>query len=255
MELLRNASVFIIGSLWGSFFYTLALRYVSGKMKENPRNALFSRSQCPRCGGVINPLFLFPLAGYIILRGKCGKCGSLISPLYPAAEIIGGTLLLLMVTTSGISFMTFNIFLIMATALAITVIDIRTLTIPDSLLAVLLVLSVYPIVMNESFFDNLKGLALMFVFFTVILLVFPGSFGGGDVKFASVIGLMMGLELSLVVLETALVTGAVSGIVYAVATRKGFRSKMAFGPFLALGVIVAFFFGKDIILLYFRFIY
>jgi leader peptidase (prepilin peptidase)/N-methyltransferase len=90
----------------------------------------------------------------------------------------------------------------------------------------------------------------MFAFFALILLAFPGGFGGGDLKFASAIGLFCGWELSIVAVEAALISGAVAGAAYAAITRKGLRIRFPFAPFLALGFGVAVLYGRDIILLY-----
>jgi len=68
-------------------------------------------------------------------------------------------------------------------------------------------------------------------------------------------GFLLGFEFSIVALETALITGSVIGIFYALKTKSGLRIKFPFAPFLAAGLVVAFFFGRDILLLYYRVIY
>jgi leader peptidase (prepilin peptidase)/N-methyltransferase len=77
------------------------------------------------------------------------------------------------------------------------------------------------------------------------MLLFPGGFGGGDLKYAAAIGFFIGWELSIVAVETALVTGALAGTVYALLTRKGLRIRFPFAPFLALGFAVAVLYGRD----------
>jgi len=253
MEISLSVFIFFFGALWGSFFYTLSLRYANGSMAAHPFRALFSSSRCPSCAEKISPLYLVPLLGFLALRGKCKNCGASISWIYPAAEISSGLLLLFMTQTMGFYPGTMFTFMLIQTAAAISIVDVKTLTIPDSLIALFLILSLYPMILHNTFRDSLYGLILMSLFFMVILLIFPGSFGGGDVKFSAMIGLYSGLELSLVVLETALITGALAGVFYAVITKKGFRSKIPFGPFLALGLVVSILYGRDIILIYYRF--
>ncbi|MFC1669792.1 prepilin peptidase [Spirochaetota bacterium] len=244
--------LFFIGALWGSFFYTLALRYADGSLKENVLKALFSSSKCPLCKERINPLYLVPFLGFIIQKGKCKKCGGRISILYPAFEILFGIILLLIIIEYGLSLYSINIFFLVCVALTISIIDIKTLIIPGSLVITFGILSIYPVIYNFTFLNNLYGFLLMFLFFIIILLIFPGAFGGGDVKFASVIGLLFGLEYSIVVLETALISGALVGTIYALKTKKSFRTKIPFGPFLAFGIIIAFLYGREIILIYSR---
>jgi len=246
---------FIFGAFWGSFFYTLALRFADGRIKKHPGRALFSRSKCPSCGMDINPLFMAPILGYIILKGKCRKCGAKISPLYPIIEVLYGFLAVLFILKLGVTIYAFNIYLLAGIALCISIIDIKALIIPDSLVIAFVVLSLYPIVLNYNIKDNLFGMLALFIIFLVILLIFPGSFGGGDVKFGAAIGLLSGLEMSIVVLEVSLVLGAIIGALYALMTKKSLKTKIPFAPFLALGLIVSLLYGRDILLVYYRILY
>ena len=247
--------IFFFGTIWGSFFYTLSIRYINGSFNDDKYNALFSRSNCPECGTKINPLYLIPIFGYLILKGRCGSCKARISLLYPFFEIIYGLLLLLITSIHGVNPYAFCIFIIIGIGITISLIDLKTLLIPNSLLLVFSICSVYPVIINKSFLDNLYGMLFMALFFIIILLIFPGSFGGGDVKFAALIGLLMGLELSILTLETALVSGSVAGIIYAVKTKSGFKSKIPFGPFLTFGFIVSIIYGREIVLVYYRILF
>ncbi len=252
MKILLYSSIFLFGALWGSFFYTLALRFAAGLIDKDPFHALMSSSRCPSCNEKINKFFLIPIIGFIILRGKCKHCRSNIPVSYPFYETVFGLLLILLTLKYGIDLYSFNIFLLLSVVITIAIIDLKTFTIPDSLLILFVIFSIYPIIMNYSFKDNLYGFVLMFLFFTTVLFIFPGSFGGGDVKFASAIGLLLGLQYSIVALETALITGTISGIIYALGTGKTLKAKIPFGPFLAAGLFVALFYGREIVLIYFK---
>jgi len=244
--------IFISGAAFGSFFCTLAVRYSRGMFRENPMGALVEPSRCISCGHRINPVSLIPVLGYLLLLGKCRHCGARISPLYPATEILCGGLSLAITTRYGMNLYSAHVFLLCCVAVSVSIIDLSLLMIPDSFVIAFLVLSVYPIIQSGSVRDNLLGLALLAGFFLAVLLIFPGSFGGGDLKFASAIGLLFGLELSIVVLETALISGAVTGAAYALISKKGLRTKIPFAPFLAAGIVTAFLWGRDIVLLYYR---
>jgi prepilin signal peptidase PulO-like enzyme (type II secretory pathway) len=246
---------FIIGTLCGSFFYTLALRYADGRIREHPFQALFSRSQCPSCNIDINPLFLAPILGYVILKGKCKNCGTRISPLYPASEIIYGAIAALFSWELGITVYTISLYLLASIAICISIVDLKALIIPDSLVVVFILLSVYPILINYNFRDNLFGMIALFIIFLTILLIFPGSFGGGDVKFGAAIGLFSGLEMSIVVLEISLVSGAIIGTIYALTKRKSMKTKIPFAPFLTAGLIISMLYGREILLVYYRILY
>jgi prepilin signal peptidase PulO-like enzyme (type II secretory pathway) len=246
---------FFIGTFSGSFFYTLALRYASGELRETKVRALFSRSKCPSCRSAISPLYLVPVLGYLILRGRCRKCGARISICYPAMELAYGGLAALFAWKIGINAYGINVYLLAGTAVCIAAVDMKTLTIPNSLVILFITLSAYPVILNYRISDNLFGLLLLFAVFVVILLIFPGSFGTGDLKLASAIGFLSGFELSIVVLEISLVTGAVAGIAYSLITRQSLRIKIPFAPFLAAGLVFSLLYGREILLVYYRVFY
>ena len=246
---------FIAGTFFGSFFYTLALRYADGQMRENPVKALFSRSRCRSCNNTIKPIFLIPIVGYLLLKGKCRNCGVKISFIYPMMEIMYGLLAVLFTWRLGFSIYNVNLFILAGITICITITDIKSLIIPDSLVIAFAVFSIYPIVINYNIMDNILGLITLFAFFIVILLIFPGAFGGGDLKLGSAIGLLMGFEMSILVLEVSLVSGALIGIIYAFKTGKDLKTKIPFAPFLTLGLVIAMLYGRDILLVYYRILY
>jgi prepilin signal peptidase PulO-like enzyme (type II secretory pathway) len=251
-EIIPVLASFFVGTFFGSFFYTLALRYASGEIQKKTLPALFSRSRCPACKNAIHPLYLVPLFGYLALKGRCGKCGAKISYAYPLWEILYGSLSALFAWKFGITAYCLAVYLLAGTAICISIVDVKTLTIPDSLVIVMTVLSIYPIVINCDIKDNIFGLLTLFAVFVIILLVFPGSFGAGDLKLASTIGLVSGFELSIMILEISLVTGAVTGIFYALITQQSLKTKIPFAPFLAAGLIVSLVYGRELLLVYYR---
>ena len=178
------------------------------------------------------------------MRGK-------ISKIYPLMEIFFGALSCLVYLKLGFGLYSVIIFLIFGISISISVIDLKTLTIPNSLIGVFFALSIYPVILNSNIKDNVFGFLLMGGFFTVVLLLFPGSFGGGDVKFAALIGILLGFELSIVALESALISGSLTGLVYALRSKRGFKIKMPFAPFLSTGVFISLMYGRDILLIYY----
>jgi prepilin signal peptidase PulO-like enzyme (type II secretory pathway) len=252
---INNYLVFIAGTFWGSFLYTLALRYARGDFRENVFQAMVSSSKCPGCGQKINIFFLLPLLGYFFTKRRCPACSQKISWEYPFWEITTGLLSVLVVLEYGYKIYALNILFLVSSAIVITIIDLKTLTISRFFMALFLLFSIYPVLLNESLKYNLYGLLLMFLFFLVILFLFPGSFGGGDLKLASLIGLLLGFKLSLVALEISLISGALGGIAYAFWKKKGLKLKIAFAPFLTLGMLVALFYGEEIILVYYRVVF
>lgn len=250
IDILYYSAAFLFGAVWGSFFHTLSVRILNEEFKKNIRDALAKPSSCPRCQKKIKPLYLIPLAGYLLQRGRCSECGMKISSEYPLSEILYGLMMAAVIYKFGISFYSLSTFLLISVSMAISYIDTKSMTVPNFLVVIFLIISVYPIAAGENYLDSLFGMVLMFLIFFFVMLIFPGSFGGGDIKFASAIGLVSGFEMSVVVLEIALITGAIFGIIYALASKKGFRIQIPFAPFLSAGFICSIFFGRELVLLY-----
>jgi len=94
-----------------------------------------------------------------------------------------------------------------------------------------------------DFLSHLAAGAALGGFFFLFGTIFAGSFGMGDAK----LGFLIGLALGSKTLGAALIAfaGLLVAALYVLATRGTFARKDAipFGPFLALGGIVAFFLG------------
>ncbi len=221
-------------------------------MEKDPIKALAGRSACPSCGGRVPVLYLVPVAGYIFTRGRCSSCGVMVSPIYPAMEILYGLLAVLFVMYRGADLLAFSYYLIAAVSVTIAIVDIKTMKIPISLIAVFLFLSIYPVISKGDYIGSLWGFLLLVLFFLVIMFIFPGSFGGGDLKFYAAAGILMGLEMSIVLLEVSLVIGALFGVAYGIKNGKNFRVRIPFAPFIAAGIIITLLFGDTIVLFYYK---
>lgn len=224
-------------------------------MKENPFKALFSRSECQSCGKSISALYLIPLIGFIISRGKCAVCGNRISFIYPAMEVLYGALAVMVARFHGTDLLSLFIYLIAAVSVTIAIVDIKTMLVPLSLNILLFVLSLYPVIIRSNYIDSLYGFLFLTLFFLIIMFVFPGAFGGGDLKLYAAAGFLLGLEMSIVLLEVSLITGALFGGIWGASKGWSFRIRIPFAPFIAAGIIITLLFGDTIILFYYRSIY
>ncbi len=79
-------------------------------------------------------------------------------------------------------------------------------------------------------------------FFFLLALLWPGGMGMGDVKLAFFMGALLGVVV-LVALFLAFLVGAVVGLALILAKRKGRKSALPFGPFLALGTVIGMLYG------------
>jgi len=81
--------IFIIGTLFGSFF-TLAVYRIPIK-----QSIMHGRSYCPKCNHRLEFLDLIPVLSYIFLGGKCRYCKEKIRARYISLEILSGISFLL----------------------------------------------------------------------------------------------------------------------------------------------------------------
>ena len=71
--------------------------------------------------------------------------------------------------------------------------------------------------------------------------------GLGDVKYALFAGAFLGLSQALVWLFLAFLTGAAVGAILILLGKTRLKSKIAFGPFLALSFVLTAFYGDQIL--------
>lgn len=90
MEVFFYIIIFIIGTLFGSF-YTLAVYRIPKR-----QDIVHTHSYCPNCNHKLGLLDLFPVFSYIFLRGRCRYCKEKIRPRYLILEILSGILFVLL---------------------------------------------------------------------------------------------------------------------------------------------------------------
>ena len=161
----------------------------------------------------------------------------------------------------GSSWVVLPYLVVFAALLAVSVVDVRELRIPDRIVFPSLGLALALVVVislaegaPRAVVNALVGAALYFVLLLVPHLVYPKGMGFGDVK----LGLVMGLALGWVFLDVAdsislvlwalligSLLGVVGGVAVAVARRR--RGAFPFGPALAASCVVAVAFSGDLV--------
>lgn len=103
MEIIIYLTIFIIGTLLGSFF-SLAIYRIPLK-----QDITHKRSYCPKCNHRLGFWDMIPILSYIFLGGKCRYCKEKIRPRYICLEIFSGILFLLFALSSKIN--VYNIYI------------------------------------------------------------------------------------------------------------------------------------------------
>ena len=95
-----------------------------------------------------------------------------------------------------------------------------------------------------SLMDRVLGMVTAILFFMAIHMVKPGAFGGGDVKLAGVMGLIVGPTMMVVLLFAAIFAAGIYIVILWGMKKKGEKQEIAFGPFLCIGFLVVVWYGE-----------
>jgi leader peptidase (prepilin peptidase)/N-methyltransferase len=234
----------ILGAIFGSFFNVVAHRLPRGESLSKPR------SRCPSCGTQIRALDNVPVLSWLALRGRCRGCAAPISPRYPLVEAGTAALCALVVLVVGANREAVVGVVLVLLLVPITLIDLETQRIPNVLtysgavLAVALVAGLEPGALTE----HLIAGAAAGLFLFVAWFAYPSGMGLGDVKLALVLGLFLGRAVAPAMM-VALVSGTLVGaaVMARVGVERGRKTKVPFGPFLALGGLVGVLAGDALV--------
>ena len=232
------------GLLVGSFLNVVAHRLPRGESLAHPP------SRCPGCGAGVRPYDNVPVLSWLLLRGACRDCRAPISARYPLVEAATALLLALVALVHGLSPQTALGLVLVALLVPITLIDLderiipNRLTGPGALAAIGLLAALEPGALPEHLAAG-AGAAL---FFGLAAVARPGGMGMGDVKLAGMLGLFLGASVAFALL-VALVAGTVVGvaIMARLGAAAGRKTAVPFGPFLALGGVVALLAGAPVL--------
>jgi leader peptidase (prepilin peptidase) / N-methyltransferase len=240
----------LYGLALGSFFNVVGLRVPISKSIVKPR------SSCPNCHHTLGPLELIPVLSYLLQRGKCRQCKVGISPLYPIIELITGLLFMSAPFIMGWTSELWIAWSLISLLVIITVSDLAYTLIPDKIL--LFFTAVFFIerflIPLEPWWDSLLGATIGFSLLLIISIISKGGMGGGDIKLYAVIGFAVGTKLMLLSFFIATLIGAIFGIIGILLRLLERKKPVPFGPFIAIGTLLAYFYGNIIIENYLRII-
>jgi leader peptidase (prepilin peptidase)/N-methyltransferase len=237
----------VLGAIFGSFLNVVVYRLPRHESVVSPP------SHCPSCGTPVRPYDNIPILSWMLLRGHCRGCGEPISVRYPLVEALTAALCVGAVLThtsdAGIALSVALILLVVPAAL----IDLEHRIIPNKItgLGAVLALAIGLALDPAGEPERLIAAAAAGGFLLVAALAYPAGMGMGDVKLAGMMGLFLGASVAPALL-VALLSGVTLGFV--VIARKGAqagrRTAIPFGPFLALGALVAVFVGHPLVDVY-----
>lgn len=222
-----------------------------------PYNLWLPRSSCPHCGHGIRWYENVPLLSYVWLRGRCSSCGAAIGRRYPLVEAASGLLAGYATWHFGLDAQALAAIALLWALLALTVIDLDTHLLPDRITQPLLWVGL--LVNWQGLFvpleDALLGacagyLVLWLVYHAFKLVTGKEGMGHGDFKLLAALGAWLGWQMLPLVILVSSLLGAVAGIALIALAGHDRARPIPFGPWLALGGLIALFWGGDILRLY-----
>ncbi len=246
-------SVFILGTIIGSFLTVCVYRIPNGRSIVTPRSA------CLVCGKQISWYDNVPLLSFLFLKGQCRDCKSSIAPRYPVIELVNGLGYLLVVWRFGLAWTTVVYAGLFSVFWVVTWIDWDHKIIPDviTLPGIVIGFLCGSLLLPTGWVNSLLGIVVGGGILLTLAWISPYVFGkegmgGGDIKFLAMVGAFLGWQQAFITLMVASVFGAVIGIVLLTLKVMEKGQYIPFGPYLALGALIAMLWGIDLWQWYFR---
>lgn len=241
----------VFGLVIGSFLNVVVWRVPRGESIVRPPSA------CPRCGHPIRWYDNIPVVSWLVLRARCRDCDEPISARYPLVEAgtgLGFAVLAWAGLADAAPIAALPLLLVFAAySIALALIDLDHRLLPDRIVlpayVVFAALVVLASAITGDWWAALRALvagAVLFAFFLIVALVYPAGMGGGDIKLAGLLGLVLGWfgwRQVVVGAFAGFLIGAVVGIITMIARRSGRKTAIPFGPSLLAGAWVGVFAG------------
>jgi leader peptidase (prepilin peptidase) / N-methyltransferase len=234
----------ILGAIIGSFLNVVAYRLPRSKSLVTPG------SQCPGCDTPIKAYDNVPVLGWLLLRGRCRTCRAAISPRYPAVEALTAALAVAVILVEHSTVDKVLGLVLVGILVPVALIDLECqiipnkITAPAAIFAIAIGLALKPSGVPEQLIAGVGAAAFLLVF----VVAYPRGMGMGDVKLAGVLGLFLGREVGVAIFVAVVAGTLVGGAVMArLGVQRGRKTKVPFGPFLALGGVVALLAGPAIV--------
>ncbi len=206
------------------------------------------RSHCDKCGKELRAFELIPIISFCILRGKCSECKMRIPFESTAIEIttaLLGTSCLLMY---GVTLRGFVYCIVTCILIEIAVLDFRTMEISDVAVVLIGIAGIALMVQSGEYISSLIGMVCVSVPFLIMSLC--KVMGMGDVKLMAAVGILLGYKGVLVAAFFGIIIGCVAAIFMKILNQKGWKSEIAFGPYLCAGTFLSMMFGQQLLSMY-----
>lgn len=227
----------------GSFLNVVAARLPEGRSLVSPP------SSCRSCGAEVAWRDNVPVLSYLLLRGRCRSCAAPIGARYVAVEVGTALLVAACFLAFGLSADAFVAAFFVSALVVLSAIDAERRILPDRIVlpAAAAVLAAQVALHPDRALEWVLAALGASLFLFLALLAYPKGMGMGDVKLCLLLGAMLGKAV-----VVALMLGMLAALVpaFVLVARHGAAARkmgIPFGPFLALGAVVALFLGDRLL--------
>lgn len=259
--LIIDLLILVLGIVFGSFLNVCIYRL------PNHESIVYSPSHCVSCGKRLVVADLVPVFSYLFLHGRCRHCGVRFSARYMLVELLTGFLFLWSFCVAGLGPELIRVLVFLSFLLVIAFIDYDHQLILDKVLFWFAGAGVFIHILlfnwkfllgslglkNDFFIIHLAWWDMLFAalgaggFLLLVAVLSGGGMGGGDIKFAAVLGLWLGWKLTFVAMLLAFIIGGITGSFLLFLKIKGRKDYIPFGPFLAIGGYISILYGNAIV--------
>jgi leader peptidase (prepilin peptidase)/N-methyltransferase len=252
MEISLYLLVGVLGLIFGSFLNVVIYRL--------PRNLdlVLERSVCTSCGRQLKWYHNVPVISYLVLLGRCGFCKARISFRYPLVEILTGLFFLFFFWKYGFEIQFFVFSFLTLCLIPIFFIDLEHQIIPDWITLPGIVIGLGVSLLPKGIGIIPSGIGLLVgggaLYLTAVIgdkLFKKESMGGGDIKMAAMLGAFLGWQKVLLIFISSAFIGLIVSIIWMFLSEQVRKERVIpFGPFLAMGAMLAVIYGDQMISYY-----
>lgn len=227
--------IFFLGASLASFLN--ATLYRIDKKYKYPE-IITKNSHCEKCKRQLTWIELFPIFGYILIRGKCSSCGNKIPLYYPLSEMF-----------LGISFLLFYLYsipfvyaLVILFLFVLSYYDNIYMAVSKNMVHIFLVLCGLIFLINPNLYNLIAPLVLSVILIVVNL--FKKSFGMGDILVLVGLGVILEYSQFLILFWGGIIFALLYSLSLVLFKKVNIKkAKVPMIPFFSLAFLVSIFWG------------
>jgi leader peptidase (prepilin peptidase)/N-methyltransferase len=242
VQLYFYAVSLLLGVVLGSFLNVVIYRLPRSQSLVRPG------SRCPSCGTPIRWYDNIPVISWLVLRGRCRACEVRIPIRYPLVEAITGIAFALAFWRFGLTWPLLVAWAFIVAMVAVAFIDYDHMIIPNKIVlpgavtGLMASVAIHP----QRWWVYVAGSAGAAAFMFLLAMLWPGGMGPGDIKMALFMGAVLGAYV-IVAVFAAFLFGSIAGVYMIVIQKRSRKARVPFGPYLAMGAVLAALGGETIL--------